>query len=357
MTSQMSYLHHLNYLSQNTSVELFLICESVKKELLDNRVSVKVVPRNGNRLFYAFKIYSVAAHLIIKQKIDWVISSYGHFNALLVFFLLKARYTKRWTGILFYDLRSASVSGVMDALQDTLFSIESWFYDYKMAVSEEAAEKVFGKRKSLESFVSGVACFSKKDFENDKNIINRIEQIKALYQICDDTLVLLYIGTLSHRDLDKFIEIFEFDNNDYCFFIIGDGDRNSEARLSNEIKRKHLSQRIHLLGRLSYTELPVFLSIANFGIAYVPDHKSLTSQPFTKIQEYAEFEVIVLASDNLKNNRYVGSADVLFLSEYNSIAKLKVFLKQNKDKLYKKKIVSNTWSQLSEKLFSYLKSI
>ncbi|MGR9037508.1 MAG: hypothetical protein ACU83O_13135 [Gammaproteobacteria bacterium] len=352
MASQMAYIHYLNYLAENAPIELYLICESIEKKLLNEKISIIEIPRYRGRFLFAIELYRAATKLIIDRKIDWVLSSYGHFNSLLVLFTLKARLKKQWNGTLFYDIRSASVSGVMDWLQNRLFSFESLFYDRLISHSMGTAIKVFGKRRAKDCFVLGIGSFPKRHFENEQ-IRKKVDDCKRKYQIDEKTLVFVYIGTLSHRELDIFLDGFCFDDNNYRFFIIGEGSVEAESRIKSVVKEKKLSH-FYFLGRLPFYELPVYLFLADIGVAYAPCHDSLCTQPFTKILEYAEFNVLVLASDNLSENETVQSAEVVYLSSYKSVSVIRSFLDKNRDKLYRQNIKKVYWDEIGKQFYDYL---
>ena len=300
MNSQMHYVHNLNFFAKNPELEIFLICESVGENQLNNRVHVIETGKHANRLFSAWKLYSEARDLILSENIERIISAYGHFSSLLPLFMRKYRKKGLWHGALIYDLRSASVSHFLDNLQNRLYALESKAYDYRMAVSKSVSDKVFGSPDTV-NFICGVGTLTAADYLDHEQSGNQVTAIKKYYSIADDDAILLYIGTLRNRELDRFIQQIDFDTDSFHFLIIGDGDKCSGEKLKNAIADKHLRKNVHLCGRLPWHKLLPYLQLADIGIAYSPSHSSLAEQPMTKLHEYHEFDISVLTNDSEKH--------------------------------------------------------
>ena len=300
MNSQMHYVHNLNFFAKNLELETFLICESVGENQLSNRVHIIETGKHANRLFSAWKLYSEARNLITSENIECIISAYGHFSSLLPLFMRKYRKKGLWHGALIYDLRSASVSHFFDNIQNRLYALESKAYDYRMAVSESAADRVFSSPDAVD-FICGVGTLTAADYPDHERSGNQVTAIKKHYSITDDDTILLYIGTLRNRELDRFIRQMDFDTDSFHFLVIGDGDRSSGEKLNSAIADKHIGNNIHLCGRLPGHKLLPYLQLADIGIAYSPSHSSLAEQPMTKLHEYHEFDISVLTNDPEKH--------------------------------------------------------
>lgn len=135
-------------------------------------------------------------------------------------------------------------------------------------------------------------------------------------KIFDNRLKLLYVGTLSHRNiyqtilgLHDFLKYSDFDSITYD--IVGDGHENELIGLKNIIDSFGLSHIVKLHGRLTLLEVKPFLEKCNVGVSYLPITSYYDNQPVTKTFEYLMSGLICIATATVEN-KYI-------INEFNGV--------------------------------------
>jgi glycosyltransferase involved in cell wall biosynthesis len=112
-------------------------------------------------------------------------------------------------------------------------------------------------------------------------------KIRIEYGINDDELVLFFMGFLYHFAGLKELAL-EFANNKYenlKLLIVGDGDAYND--LQNIVKKYDLSDKVLLVGKKPYNEIPEFLAAADICILpSYPDEEIMQDIVPIKIYEY-----------------------------------------------------------------------
>jgi len=128
-------------------------------------------------------------------------------------------------------------------------------------------------------------------------------------------LHLLYIGTLTQRDihktvygLAKFIEENRDKNIKVTYDIFGDGFKKETQLLKQSIEDSNLGDIITYHGRKEHDEIQHYFDKCNIGISYIPMTEYFDCQPPTKTFEYIYSGMICLAT-NTKENRYIINSD------------------------------------------------
>lgn len=122
---------------------------------------------------------------------------------------------------------------------------------------------------------------------------------------------LLYVGTITNRDVDKTIRgLRQFiDSNptiDINYHIVGDGNTPIELQnLKDLVKELNLNKYVHLYGRIPNTELQPFFDNCNYGISFVPITDYFDNQPVTKTFEYAMSGLFVLGTATKQNLKVI----------------------------------------------------
>jgi len=119
---------------------------------------------------------------------------------------------------------------------------------------------------------------------------------------------LLYVGTLSNRDLEKTVVGFgrffaEMKGTiDLSYDIIGDGLPAAKQRVKDAIERSNGKTVIRLHGRIPYTELKPFFEKCTVGVAFIPITPYYSPQPSTKVFEYllAGMPVVATETDEIR---------------------------------------------------------
>lgn len=116
-----------------------------------------------------------------------------------------------------------------------------------------------------------------------------------------ESLHLLYVGTMNHRDIPKTVKGFhqyllETGDEDAMYDIVGDGEELKEVL--DYIITNELQNRIIVHGRKRYDELKPFFDNCNIGVAFVPINEAYRHQPPTKTYEYINSGLYVIATKN-----------------------------------------------------------
>lgn len=131
-------------------------------------------------------------------------------------------------------------------------------------------------------------------------------------------LSLLYVGTLTHRDIIKTVKgiklyLEQSDEIDISYDIIGDGDE-FEA-ISDYVKSNNLSQFVSLHGRIAYNELKPYFERCNIGISFIPLEECYQDQPPTKTFEYALSGLYCIATKSRANKEIISSKNGILIQD------------------------------------------
>lgn len=123
-----------------------------------------------------------------------------------------------------------------------------------------------------------------------------------------DKIRLLYVGTLSHRDIYKTIEgfyqyVIKYGREGISYDIVGDG---SELQLIKEFcETKGLNSIVHLHGKLPYDELAPFFAKCNVGVSFIPIQDCYQYQPPTKTFEYILSGLYCIGTNTCANREVI----------------------------------------------------
>jgi glycosyltransferase involved in cell wall biosynthesis len=137
-----------------------------------------------------------------------------------------------------------------------------------------------------------------------------------------DRLDLIYVGTLSLRNIDqtisgtavflsKHIELSKL----LSYTIIGFGTEQEVARIKDCIVQTGLSDKIHFLGRKMYTDLHPYFDVCNIGVTYVPITTYYEYQPVTKLFEYMLSGMPVIATGTYENRLIVNDLNGVVIND------------------------------------------
>ncbi len=134
-----------------------------------------------------------------------------------------------------------------------------------------------------------------------------------------DTMNLIYVGTFRNRHIYKTVLGFDQfvqrvgDSSGLTYDIIGGGTEEENAQMIdtiNSCRSKHL---IRYHGRIPHKKLPPFFAQCNIGVAFVPMIDAQQAQPYTKVFEYLQSGMPVLATANPSNRKIINKDNgVLF---------------------------------------------
>ena len=123
---------------------------------------------------------------------------------------------------------------------------------------------------------------------------------------------LLYVGTLSSRDIHKTVEglsiFYEKHKNDniiISYDIFGDGNVNDTELLKKSITKYNATSYVKYHGRKNHKELKLYFDKCNVGVSFIPITEYFDCQPPTKTYEYINSGMICLATNTKENRKLI----------------------------------------------------
>ncbi len=149
---------------------------------------------------------------------------------------------------------------------------------------------------------------------------------------------LLYIGTLTRRDIDKtvygfskFVQTHQDHEIEISYDIFGDGLEQDVLALKEAIIDSGMENFVSYHGRKEHHEITEYFDYCNVGVSYIPMQEYFDCQPPTKTFEYINSGMVCLATATSENKRLIHDDNGL-LFEDNSEAFYHVLLE-----LYKRR--------------------
>ena len=134
-------------------------------------------------------------------------------------------------------------------------------------------------------------------------------------------LELLYVGTLSGRDIEKTIEGFNMflqrvPNAKVKYHILGDANTQEEYQsIEHLVEDLNLSDKVILYGRIPYDELTQYFDRCNVGISFVPITSYYDNQPVTKTFEYAMSGLVTIATATKENRKVITDLNGILIND------------------------------------------
>lgn len=140
---------------------------------------------------------------------------------------------------------------------------------------------------------------------------------------CFDVIRLLYVGTLSGRDVDKTVEglalFLKKGEKQIEYHIVGTGDELSVKKLYESIDRNGMSNYVKYHGYVRHDMLKPYFDKCNIGVSFIPITTYYQDQPPTKTFEYILSGLYTIATKTRSNMEIVGE-DNGVLIEDNSLS-------------------------------------
>lgn len=130
-----------------------------------------------------------------------------------------------------------------------------------------------------------------------------------------DALRLLYVGTLSGREIDKticgFAQFYQRHRGDIemSYTIAGDGYRGELDQLRKLVAELELDGVVEFLGYVNHADLAPFWRDCNVGVSFIPINEIYDVQPPTKTFEYLLAGMPVIATGTAENRRIVSGGN------------------------------------------------
>lgn len=248
------------------------------------------------------------------------------------------------------DIRTIAVTDnkLNNFLLDNLLKLESLLFKYVSVISEETAHQLGIKKYKV--LPLGGECLIKSN-------------------ILFDDLNLIYVGTLSNRNIMNLIEGFKAYLQDYPFSkkatltIVGDG-YGEELQVINKFITNHsLDDFIFTTGYIQNYKLGFYLEKATCGVSFIPITKYYQNQPPTKTYEYLLSGLPVLATNTNANAKIINKQNgILIQDDIDSVSK-GIFEISQKLNSYNSNVIKNEmkkslWANIvSEILEPFLSNI
>jgi len=250
-------------------------------EILMPEVNIIFVPRTGSIAARYARYLSAALSEIRHGRY------YVHFIKYFRACLLLRAFNSRKQFVL--DLRSGHISGRVSVryIFDLLTRGELLFFNNITVISQSLAKKLgLEKRATILPLGADRLSCTEKNFES---------------------LRLLYVGTLTQRNIDQTLFGFakfhnEFkDRIDMHYTIIGTGARDEEDILRKIVESKQLAPVVFVQGRIPHDQLKPYFDSHNVGVSFVPMTAYFDVQPVTKTFEYLLSGMPVIATATSEN--------------------------------------------------------
>lgn len=272
-------------------------------------ISIFYVPRTGNIIKRNISFIKYVLSKINSNSYDRILVNYFRGCFFLPLFCGKLN-------IFFLDIRTAGVqeNNINRFFYNFFLRLECFFYKNLSVISQ-------GVKKQLNLPDSTII------IPLGANFIDVKRQYKS-------GLHLLYIGTLSNRNIEQTLEgvqlfLEKYRKINFSYTIIGTGDAISINKIEKIIENYQLQSYIKMLGYIPYWELGVYFKECNLGVSYVPKKKYFEHQPVTKTFEYLMSGLPVIATSTFENKLIVNDSNgVLIEDNPNSFA-------MGLDKIYK----------------------
>ncbi len=249
-----------------------------------------------------------------------------------------------------FDIRTGSVSQnrLFRKLYDAFMILESRFFRHLTVISGSLANKLKLSPKATIIPLGSIAL---------SNVPKTFESIN-----------LLYVGTLSNRDIDKTLIAFsKFYHSParetlITYTIIGDGPNNEVDQLKKIVETESLTGVVNIEGRIPFNQLTPYFDSHNIGVSFVPLTDYFDAQPVTKTFDYLLSGMPVIATQTSENKRVVNNTNGILIEDtIDDFHKSLGTIINNRNNYDSKAIMSTssqyTWENIVSDLSNYLESI
>jgi len=273
--------------------EVTYLCWDYGYDKVDNSgVTVKYISREGSLIKRNMDYIKLSLNELSNVKFDLCFIKY--FRGCSILKLIHQKL------LFIFDIRTGYVGeGKLNRLMyDKSMVFESYFFKHITVISASLANNL--------------------NLENKAHILPLGSEVLSPSYKNIDSLKLIYIGTLTGRDLVKVIDglalfINKHRNIDVTLSIVGDG------RELEDIKRRiellDLTKQVHLLGRIPFCDLGNIIDSHNVGISFVPMKDCYDCQPVTKTFDYLLSGMPVLATSTSENIRVIDDSNGLCIND------------------------------------------
>jgi glycosyltransferase involved in cell wall biosynthesis len=286
------YYNYAKYLSREFKVIYICFDQGEIKFKEQENIRVVYVESGRNKIIRILKYFKAIIRIFRKNSSSKLILKYYFFSSLLNLFIPR--------NDLILDIRTGYTSVVRfkTFFFNSIIRIEAFPFKRIITLSESLREKLMLQIK--------------------KTIIIPLGADQIVFQPKTfDKLILLYIGTLTSRNISQTVEGLSLflknirKNIDIKYHIVGGGKPFEVKKLNDTINHFNLQRIVQYEGPVYGENLKRFFTNCNIGVSYIPMIKDYDCQPATKTIEYLMAGMPVIATETYENKKII--------SDYNGI--------------------------------------
>ncbi len=277
--------------------DIHYICmDHGKEKIVLKDIHVHYIPKKGNIINRNVRFYFKLAQIINKENFDIHLIKY--FRGLSIIKILCPG--KK----IIFDIRTSEIHKRKNirVLFNFLMKAESIFFKHISIISKSLSQKLRYPHHKIFILPLGA-----KEISKTNKFFTEMR--------------LLYVGTLTNRNIDQTLEGFfkfftEYKNKIFLqFTIIGSGYYGEEEKLKTMIQNKNLEGIVNIKGFVPYNKLKPFFESHNIGISYIPITDYFDCQPPTKTFEYLRSGMPVIATGTFENKAVVNRSNGIMIKD------------------------------------------
>lgn len=321
------------YLDADYLIDVITLEGKNKVSLDRDNMNIRYVSASGNRAIRGIRFILVCLWSILRFR-----------GAIIVEYFVGCNIFKKvfpWKKIIM-DIRTLSVSDNEEVRNkdDKRLKLYTEIFDFVTIISEGTREKL-GLDKSTSAIVPlGADIISK----TNKNF---------------DRLRLLYVGTLTGRQLDKTIRglamfIEKHPTTDIHYDIVGDGLANELYELKTLATELHIEKHITFHGYKQHSEITELFDNCNIGVSFVPITPHYDHQPPTKSYEYVLSGLYTIATGTFCNREIITDENGIIIKDNkedfcSALEKIWISKEKFNSEIIRQTLLESQWENIVKK--------
>lgn len=285
---------YCRYLSQNHSVQYLCWDTNHPRQNLDG-VGVIYLQRRGNIVLRNLRFIAAVIDFLRANPVDVCFMKYFSGCMLVKLFCSRTQFI--------FDIRTGIVADniIIRETCDGVMRLESLFFPHVTVISQSLSKKLHLQNKAKILPLGSVS------------INNTIKSF--------DTLNLIYVGTLSKRNIEKTVIGFadflkttpQPENCSYT--IIGSGYKGEEDQLRALTAKYGIESHVRVAGYIPFTKLVSYFARANIGVSFIPITPYFDVQPPTKTFDYLLSGMAVIGTATTENKLYINNSNGVLIDD------------------------------------------
>lgn len=258
-------------------------------------IKVHYVSRRGNLFSRNSQYLLEICKYLRERKVDICFIKYFRGCSIVRFLFPKI--------IFIFDIRTGSVNKKWYSriAYDSLMRFESCFFNNITVISNSLRKRLLLDKKAKILPLGSIPLSDNIKTFNELN--------------------LLYVGTLTNRNIDKAIHGFALFIKSYssnikcCFTIVGDGYNNEVEDFRYLVEKLGLVANVNVVGRIPFEELGQYFENHNIGVSFVPITPFFDVQPVTKTFDYLLSGMAVIATNTIENRMVINNSNGILIPD------------------------------------------